>query len=133
MQILLAIHSLVRWVIIVVAVIAIIKYALGWLQKQQFGGMDRGLAAGFSGLMDLQALLGITYLVLDGLGGTGFPAYRIEHGITMIIAVAVAHQPARWKNLADELRYRNTLAAVVVSLVVVLIGITILLQAPPRG
>lgn len=126
MQTLLMIHSLMRWLVLVVAVIAIFKFALGWLQGGAFKGMDRGLASGFSGLMDLQATLGIVYLVWSGLAGVGFPMFRIEHGTTMIIAAVVAHLPARWKNAPDAVRFRNTLFCVVGSLVLVLAGIATL-------
>ena len=86
MDILLAIHSFVRWIIILVAVIVIIKFAVGWAGNSLFKAMDRGLASAFSGLMDLQVTLGLIYLIWNGIVVTGFPTYRILHGVTMIIA-----------------------------------------------
>ena len=44
MDILLSIHSLVRWIIVGIAVLAILKFAIGWLLDRPFKGMDRGLA-----------------------------------------------------------------------------------------
>ena len=127
MSILLMLHSIVRWVIVLVAVVAIVKLALGWLQGGAFKGMDRGLVAGFSGLMDLQATLGIVFLLWNGLATEiGFPRHRIEHAFVMIIAAVVAHLPARWKNAADATRFRNSLLAIVVSLVLVYIGVATL-------
>lgn len=124
MAILLMLHSIVRWFILLVAVIAIVQFALGWLRGGQFKGMDRGLTAGFSGLMDLQVTLGIIFLLWSGLGaGAGFPRFRIEHGITMIIAAVVAHLPARWKNANDKTRFRNNLFTIIAALVLVLVGI----------
>ena len=49
MEFLLTIHSVLRWIIIVVAVLAVVKFAIGWATNASFKGMDRGLAAGFSG------------------------------------------------------------------------------------
>ena len=127
MSILLMLHSIVRWVIVLVAVVAIVKLALGWLRGGAFKGMDRGLVAGFSGLMDLQATLGIVFLLWNGLATEiGFPRHRIEHAFVMIIAAVVAHLPARWKNAADATRFRNSLLAIVVSLVLVYIGVATL-------
>lgn len=124
MAILLMVHSIVRLFILLVAVIAIVKFALGWLRGGQFKGMDRGLTAGFSGLMDLQVTLGIIFLLWSGLGaGAGFPRYRIEHGFVMIIAAVVAHLPARWKNADDKTRFRNNLFTIIAALVLVLVGI----------
>ena len=126
MGFLLMFHSIVRLIILLVAVIAIVKFALGWLRGMEFKGMDRGLMSGFTGLMDLQVTLGIILLIWSGLAGVGFPAYRIEHGITMIVATAVAHLSARWKNADAQTRFRNNLFTLLASIVLVMIGISIL-------
>ena len=126
MNILLMAHSGLRWIILLVAVVAVIKFALGWLQGSAFKGMDRGLMSGFSGLMDLQATLGIIFLIWSGFTGAGFPRYRIEHGIIMIIAAVVAHLSARWKNADDTTRFRNNLFTIIAALVLVLVGISFL-------
>jgi hypothetical protein len=124
MDTLLLIHSFVRWIIILVAVIVIIKFAIGWAANSLFKAMDRGLTSAFSGLMDLQVTLGLIYLIWNGIAVTGFPTYRIEHGVTMIIAAAVAHLPSRFKKINDKLRFQYSLFAVVGSLILVGIGIS---------
>ena len=126
MAILLMLHSIVRLFILLVAVIAIVKFALGWLKSSEFKGMDRGLTAGFSGLMDLQVTLGLILMLWSGFVGGGFPMYRIEHATTMIIAAVVAHLPARWKNADDKTRFRNNLFTIIAALVLVLVGISVL-------
>lgn len=123
MQTLLVIHSHTRWLILLVALVAIVKFTLGWLRGGAFKGMDRGLASGFSGLIDLQATLGLIFLIWTGLSGVGFPMLRIEHATTMIIAAVLAHLPARWKNASDTVRFRNTLFCIVGSLVLVFMGV----------
>ena len=126
MNILLMIHSILRWVILLVAVSAIIKFLIGWLRRSKFQGGDGGLMTGFSGLMDLQATIGIVLLLWGGFTGLGFPRYRIEHGVMMILAVVVAHLSARWKNADDTIKFRNYLFLIVASLVLVLVGISML-------
>lgn len=123
MQILLMIHSIVRWLIVIVALVAVVKFAIGWLRGGAFKGMDRGLASGFSGLMDLQVTLGIILLVWSGLAGAGFPMFRIEHATTMIIAAVLGHLPARWKTAADSVRFRNTLFCILGALLLVYVGV----------
>jgi len=123
MQFLLMLHSIVRWIIVLAALVAIVKFALCWLRGGAFKGMDRGLMAGFSGLMDLQAALGTVYLIWDGLAGAGFPAYRIEHGIAMILAAVPAHFHVRWKKADERIRFRNNLFVVVGVIVLVFIGV----------
>lgn len=122
MFVLLMLHSIIRWAIVVVVLIAIIKFAWGWLGRQAFGKMDRGLMAGFAGLMDLQATLGILYLLIDAVKN-GIPFYRVEHSITMIIAVVVAHLSARWKNAADDIRFRNYLFIILAALILIYAGV----------
>ncbi len=128
MNILFMAHSGLRWLILLVAAVAIVRFALGWLRGGEFKGMDRGLASGFSGLMDLQATLGIIFLLWNGFaeGGAGFPLFRIEHGVVMILAAAVAHLPARWKNADPKRRFRNTLFTVIGSILLVILGLTVL-------
>lgn len=121
MAIVLMVHSIVRWLILVAAVVAVVKYALGWQRGSAFTALDQRLGLAFSGLMDLQALLGIILII--GLGG-GFPMYRIEHAVTMILAVIVGHLPARWHKAAAPVRFRNGLLAVVGALLLVLAGIS---------
>ena len=126
MSILLMIHSLVRWLIVIVAVIAAVKFAFGWLRGGAFKAMDRGLSSGFSGLIDLQVTLGLIYLIWNGLAVEGFPMFRIEHAVTMIIAAVVAHLPARWKNAEDKLRFRNSFFIVLDVLIIIFIGVALL-------
>jgi len=123
MDILLIVHSYLRWLILIVALIAVVKFALGWRRGGAFGSMDRGLASGFSGLMDLQATLGLILFIWSGIAGAGFPMFRIEHAITMIIAAAVAHLHVVWKNADDKLRFRNSLLIILDVLIIIFFGI----------
>lgn len=126
MDILLTAHSAIRWAIIVVAALVIVKYTISLAANSGFGGMDRGLASGYSGLMDLQALLGLAYFIWNGTVSSGFPFYRILHGVIMLFAIIAAHLPVRLKTLPDKLRFQYSLLAVLGSLVLVLIGISLL-------
>ncbi len=123
MDILLVIHSHTRWLILLVAILAIVKFAIGWLRGSAFKGMDRGLAAGFSGLMDLQATIGLIFLIWTSVVGVPFTPNRMEHATTMIIAAVLGHLPARWKNSPDAIRFRNTVFCIVGALVLVFMGV----------
>lgn len=122
LYVLLPVHSIIRWLIIIVAVVAVVKFAIGWLRGGAFTGMDRGLSAAFSGLMDLQALLGIIMLIGFSIN-EGLPMVRIEHSTTMLIAVVLGHLPARWKKAADSVRFRNTLFCIIGALLFVYVGV----------
>jgi amino acid permease len=125
MTILLTLHSILRWVIVLVALAVIIKFALGLVQKQPYDKSARGLASAFGGLMDTQLLLGTVFFIWSGLaiqGGFGL-RHRWEHLAVMLVAVIVAHLPAMWKQRDDQTRYRNGLVAILVSILLVVVGV----------
>jgi hypothetical protein len=126
MAILLMLHSIVRWLIVLVAFLAIIKFGIGAFGSGAFKPMDRGLSSGFSGLMDLQVMLGLIYFLWNGFASSTWPAFRFEHMSVMLVAAAVAHLPARWKNAPDKTRFRNALFAVLFALFFVYVGVSLL-------
>ena len=122
----LMVHSILRWVIVGVSIIALVKFLIGWLGKQKFTKMDRGLSSGFAGLMDLQVVIGLFMLLVDGFGPIGFPMHRIEHAFALIVAALVAHLPMRWKNSPDAVRFRNTFFCILIALALVYAGVMVL-------
>jgi uncharacterized membrane protein YphA (DoxX/SURF4 family) len=72
-------------------------------------------------MMDLQMLLGIIFIT-TGLS----PMYRIEHAVTMILAVVVSHLPAAWKKKEDRIRYRNGLLVLIGVVILIVLGIAVL-------
>lgn len=125
MDLLLALHSIVRWLIVVVAVIAVVKFAYGWLQENSAGNTDRMLMTGYAGLLDLQVLLGLAYLLWNGLTDAGFPGYRIVHAIVMLLAVVVAHLSQRVRASGSTV-LRNQAFGIVGSLALILVGVALL-------
>lgn len=127
MQILLQIHSDTRWLVVILGMAAIVKFLIGWLRKGSFKKADRILAAAFSGLMDLQAVLGLVFFLWNGLATEiGFPRQRLEHLGVMLAAVILGHLPALWKKAADVVRFRNTFFAVLGALVFIYLGVAVL-------
>ena len=119
----LMLHSIVRWLVVLVAVIAVVRYALVMAGKAQSSGMDRGLMSGYTGLLDLNVLLGLILII-----GLGFTMPRIEHAVTNIIAVVAAHFLAqRAKKIEDaKLKARTNLLGVVISLVIIVVGVALI-------
>jgi len=116
----LMLHSIVRWVIVVVGLFALIKFLVGMARKSEFAKMDRGLSAGFSGLVDLQVLLGFIFFFWNG-SVVGYPMTRIEHMITMLIAAVVAHAPSFKKNAENQFAVR--FYAILGSLIIIVLGV----------
>ncbi len=119
-------HSLLRWLIVIVAILAGLRFAAGWLRRLDFTGSDRGLNVAFSGLMDLQAVVGIVLFLWDGFSGAGFPAFRWLHFGIMVVAAVLAHFPAFWKNAASPVRHRNNFLLLIGVMALVIIGVLVL-------
>ena len=117
------IHSINRWIIVVVAVIALIKFLIGWLRDQEYLSRDRGLMAAYTGLLDLQLILGIILLIDLGLVG-----YRIEHAFTMMIAIILAHLSRMWRDKPDKVKFRNNFLAILVGVLLIVAGVFVLPQ-----
>ena len=125
MNFLLSFHSGLRWIVIVVAVIAIIRFALVWARAMPLNSLDATLMRVYSIALGIQVLVGLTYLIISGINGVGFPGYRIAHAVVMFTAMIVA---ARSRRAGGEgpLRGRNYLLAVVLSLVLIFVGVALL-------
>jgi len=123
MAFVLTLHSIVRWLVVIVAVIAVARYALVMAGKAQSSGMDRGLMAGYTGLLDLNVLLGLILII-----GLGFTPQRIEHAVTNIIGVVAAHFFAQRAKKIEEakLKARANLLGVVISLVIIVVGVALI-------
>ena len=121
MSFILKFHGEIRWLVALAAVLAIGKFGLGWLRGAKFKGADRVLMAAFTGLLDLNLLLGL--ILLFAMGG-GWPAVRLEHAVTMILAIAVAHSAAMWRKSDDSIKkFRNNLIVVVVATAFIVAGV----------
>ncbi len=125
MSIVLLLHSLVRWVVILVALAALVKFGLGFVRRSKPDKMDQGLMSGFSGLIDLQALLGIILALSVGLT-TNRVGDFVPHIVIMLIAVVTAHLPMRWRRADDTAVLRNNLGVIVAVLVLIVAGIALL-------
>lgn len=126
--IVLDIHSVVRWLVVVVSLISLVWFALVWLRGTRNEKADRGLMAIFSGLIDLQVTVGLILILWSGFAGVGFPRYRIEHAFIMVIAAVVAHLSMRWRNAELQTRARNNVMLIMGVLVIVFIGVSLLPQ-----
>jgi hypothetical protein len=59
----LTLHSLWRWVVLIVAIAVIVKYAAGWLGKRPWTDLDARLGNGYAWAMTIQFVLGLVLLV----------------------------------------------------------------------
>jgi len=103
-QIVLAIHNILRWIVLVLAVVALLQAYIGWIGKREYSELDRKAGVFFSVSLDIQVFLGILlYVFLSPITRTSFqdfstamtiPEIRffaVEHILMMILAVIIVH------------------------------------------
>lgn len=90
MGVLVGIHSLWRWVVLIVVLVAFVRALIGWLRGGDWTSSDRTLALLATTALDIQLVIGI---LVYGAGqhwkDSAFIAYI--HPLIMIIAIVIAH------------------------------------------
>ena len=120
-------HGEFRWLVVGVVVITLIKFVAGWLAKQKYGALDRGLMTALNLVLGIQFLLGLTLFIWKVVAGA-FAAYQLEHLITMLIAVALPGMlGARIRRAdSDRLRYQLGVLMIFGIAVLVFLGVSLL-------
>jgi heme A synthase len=120
-------HSGLRYLVLLAAVVALIVTALGTFGRKPYERPSRISMAAFTGLLDLQILLGIVMVVL----GCFYPAL-MGHLMMMILAAAAAHGCSVYARKQADGRRAHTVALVGVVLALVLIvgGISAIGRSP---
>jgi len=124
MDIVLLLHSLVRFVILLVAVVGIVKGLVALIQKSAADKLDQTLTSAFLGLYDLQMLLGLLIILLGGLS-------QAIHPIVMFVGILLAHglqAMTRRATGSNAALYR--LALYIVPLLVILVGLSTIGHLP---
>lgn len=113
-------HSGLRYLILLVGILAALYLAFGLLTRRAFDGPARGLVAAFTGALGIQLVLGVLLLFFRPF----YPAL-IGHVVTMVLAVGAAHGlAAASRKAADPRRmYGLALSGVVLALVLIAGGI----------
>ena len=135
--IVLGLHNLVRWVALILAIVATVRAFLGWFGKRQWSERDRKIGSYFTIAMDIQLLLGLLlYFVFSpitrqaltnfgaamGVGDLRF--FDLVHPLYMFLAVVFAHLGSVLARRAPESRAKFQRAAIFfgLSLVLILLG-----------
>ena len=120
-------HSGIRWLILLLSVITIIKLLMTWLQKGEFGKGDQMLTRIFVSTIDIQFLLGLSMVLWFAIN-TELARYQIEHAVTNLVAIGLIHFAAKWKRSPGPIRARNTLIVYVIGFLLMGLAISRLPQ-----
>ncbi len=100
----LALHNLVRWVVLILSILAAVNACLGWLQKREWTARDSKIGSYCAISLDIQLLLGLLlYFALSpvtraafadfgaAMGNSNLRFFAVEHTIMMLLALVFAH------------------------------------------
>ncbi|HEX2906908.1 MAG TPA: hypothetical protein VHO69_08615 [Phototrophicaceae bacterium] len=123
-------HSLVRWLLVIVTVVVLVKLVLGLAQKADYDKLTQRLMMAFSMLASLQWLIGLVFFIVyaSTIGFNLLQPYNWLHVVVMTVAVALANMYNRFKDAPAPARYRSHLILVVMVLVLVIVGVALLPQ-----
>lgn len=133
-------HSLLRWIILIVAIWAIVKMAAGRSGGKSFTPADKKPALFFLISMDLQLLVGLYLYFSSPVWGlatlknnpigvvmhdTAMRFFSIEHLVAMIIAVVLVHvgYSATKKAATDQQKFNKAFWFFLIALIVILASI----------
>ena len=130
----LAVHNIMRWIVIVLAIVALVRAYWGWFGKREWSLTDRKVGMYFSISMDVQLLLGlilyfalspITRSLLQNIGAAmaeaGSRFFALEHPFYMVVAVIVVHVGVALSREAIDSVAKHRRAALWFTLAVLLI------------
>ena len=137
-NVVLILHSFVRWLVIIVGIVAAVKAVRGWYGKEGWLSFDDRLGMIFTMVIDIQLLLGLllyiffsplTRVVFRDLGAAMANAeirfFAVEHILLMIVALVLAHVGRAVSRRAHAAALKHRQAAIFFSLALFLILVSI--------
>ncbi len=130
----LTLHSWIRWLVIVIGVVLVVRGWLGWQKERPWSDMDERLARMFPVMIDVQLLLGLVlFFVLSpntsGILSRGLAAladdhlrfWATEHVVPMIGAVVLAHVGQVFIKRSESATAKHRWVAIVFGLAILVI------------
>ena len=103
-NIFMSIHNILRWLVVFAAVLALARMFVGWLGRKDWSKRDDMLSGIFTGLLDLQLLVGLVIYFLvspitqaalvnfsASLNASDGRFFILDHPIMMLVGVVLAH------------------------------------------
>jgi len=133
-QVILALHNILRWVVLVLVVVAFVRALMGWFGKREWIETDRKVGLFSTIAIDTQLLLGLLlYLFFSPLtkaafqdfgaamGDTVMRFFAIEHVFYMALVVVFAHLGSALPKKASEALIKHRRAAIWFGLTLLLV------------
>lgn len=131
-------HNTLRWLLLIVLVVILIKYMAGWMRNQPWKKSDNILGIVLAWLIDLQLITGLAlYFFLSPITEMAFRNfgaamkdpdlrfYAVEHISMMVIAVVLVHigREKSKRTKTDIGKFRTSSVFYLIALVVLIAAI----------
>jgi hypothetical protein len=117
-------HGHWRWIVVLVAAAALVKFLIGMLSKGKVTQIDKTLATAFAGVMTVQFVLGAATLIWKISLGAFAPAIHAEHLTYGIVAVALSHMiPMRKDDRSDAARFQRGFVFALIAIVLMVLSV----------
>ena len=137
---LVATHNVVRWVVLILGLVAVALAFWGWFGKKEWTARERKIGIFFTSAVDVQLLLGVVlYFVFSNwglkaildqgmsfvMGSTEYRFFAVEHAFFMILGVVFAHLGSMLPKKVDDSQSKFKRAAIwfTLALLVIFAGI----------
>ena len=136
-QTILTIHNIVRWFVVLFALLSLYRSMRGWLGKGAWREADRKSGLFYTIALDTQMLLGLLlFFVLSPVTQAAFADFGtamkdaasrfflLEHSFYMVAAVVLAHigSAAGKKDLPDQEKFRRAALFMSLSVLAIILG-----------
>jgi heme A synthase len=142
-QFTLAAHNIMRWVVVLLAIYALVRIYMGLFGKKDWGEADRKALSYFAIGMDIQLLLGLLlYFVVSPLmasirsnfgaamSDSNLRFFAVEHLMLMLVALVLAHVAVVMARRATTSTAKFRQAAIWLTLSVLAVLVAIPWQRP---
>ncbi|NJM41690.1 MAG: hypothetical protein HC853_13495 [Anaerolineae bacterium] len=117
-------HGLWRWVVALVAIVALVKFLMGWFGNKQVTSQDKMIGTAFSSVMSIQFVVGLINLIGYFAIGAFNPRVHMEHAVYGLVAVGLSHAlPLRKDDRPDVARFRTSAIMIIVALVLTVLSV----------
>lgn len=131
-------HNALRWLVLIVALITLLKYFMSWFSHKRWEKSDNILGIIFTAVMDVQLLIGLAlYFFISPITKAAFQNmgtamknpelrfYLVEHFLMMLVAVVLVHigRSKSKKATSPRKKFGSALVYFAIAYVLLLVGI----------
>ena len=136
-QILLGFHNLLRWAVVILLLIVLVKSLMGWLQKSKYGKADNLLSLFLMICVDIQLLIGLTQYFFtsdmmkairssEGIMKNDIARFwAVEHISGMLAGIALIHvgRILTKKAATDEAKFKKQFIWFLIATIIIMLTI----------